>query len=85
MDYFLKWAIPGIYFFYFGLFNKVDIELNLSKTGFEPRITGVRSNHSTNWAANNMDLDLPLTLWSGYDKAEVYYGCSDSISIRSDR
>ena len=52
---FLKRAIPGLFFLYFRLFNTVDKQLNvryksLPITGSEPRISGVGSNQSTNWA-----------------------------------
>ena len=47
-----KWAIPGLFFLYFRLFNTVDIKQMLDKsllmTGIEPRISGVEGDRSTN-------------------------------------
>ena len=40
--FFKKWANPGLFFFYFRLFNTM--------TGFEPRISGIGSDRSANWA-----------------------------------
>ena len=51
--FFKKWTNSGLFFFYFHLFNTVDSKLvisSLPKTGFEPRTSGVGSDHSTNWA-----------------------------------
>ena len=49
-----KSAIPGLSFLYFRLFNTVDINkcmINvLPMTAFEPRISGVGGDCSTNWA-----------------------------------
>ena len=49
-----KWVIPGLFFLYFRLFNTVDckqmFDKSLPMTGFEPRISGVGGNRSTNWA-----------------------------------
>ena len=49
-----KWTIPGLFFLYFRLFNTVDSEQMFDKslpmTGFEPRISGVGGDRSTNWA-----------------------------------
>ena len=54
---FFKWAIPGLFFLYFCLFNtqltanKCSIyKYFLPMTGFEPQTSGNRSNCSTNWA-----------------------------------
>ena len=53
----LKMGYSDLFFFYFRLFNKVYSRLtnvllykNSPMTGFEPRISEVGSNHSTNWA-----------------------------------
>ena len=45
-----KWAISGIFFVYFCLFNKFYGKKTLLMAGFEPWISGVRSNRSTNCA-----------------------------------
>ena len=51
VDMFFKWAIPGLFFLYFRLFNTVDNEY-MNKispmTGFELRTSVVGSNRSTN-------------------------------------
>ena len=51
---FLKnWAIPVLSFFIFvfSIQFAVNVQYNfLPMTAFEPRTSGIRSNHSTNWA-----------------------------------
>ena len=44
----LIWVIPSLSFLYFRLFNKVDSNYNLPMTGFEPRISDVGYDYSTN-------------------------------------
>ena len=54
---FLRWAIPGLFFYL--LFFSIQLQLvdkNLRMLGFEPRISGARSNHSTNRATPNFML-----------------------------
>ena len=53
--YFIKWAILGLFLFYFHLFNTVDSkQVNkcsifiLPMTGFELQISGIGSDRSTN-------------------------------------
>ena len=50
--FFLKWAIPGLFLFYFRLFNTVDNKQMLNKilpmTGVELRTSGIESDRSTN-------------------------------------
>ena len=50
--FFKKWAIPGLFFIYFRLFNTVDNKQMLNKflpmTGVEPRTSGIESHRSTN-------------------------------------
>ena len=52
--FFKKWAIPGLFFIYFHLFNTVDNKQMFNKilpmTGVEPRTSGIESDRSTNWA-----------------------------------
>ena len=49
-----KWAIPHLFFYIFVLALQFTVENVLYKslpmTGFEPRTSGVWSDHSTNWA-----------------------------------
>ena len=56
-DFFLKkWAIPGLFFLYFRLFNTVDnVFMNkfLPMTGFELRTSAVRSDRSTALLSHN--------------------------------
>ena len=40
MGKFSKWAILGLFFLHFRLFNTVDSKLKLPMTGFKPRISG---------------------------------------------
>ena len=54
---FKKWAIPGLFFLYFRLFNTVDSRWKLNvrykclpMIRFEPQTSGVWSDRSTNWA-----------------------------------
>ena len=48
-----RWAIPGLYFLIFVLSIVRLVDKILPMSGFEPQISGVRSNHSTNWATTN--------------------------------
>ena len=56
--FFKKWAIPGLFFFYFRLFNtqltvykcSILIKKILPMTVFEPRTSDIGSHRSTNWA-----------------------------------
>ena len=56
LNYFKKWAIPGLFFFILSFQYTVESKQMffkyeyLSMTGFEPRTSGIRSNSSTNWA-----------------------------------
>ena len=49
-----KWAIPGLFFIYFRLFNTVDNKQMFNKilpmTGVKPQTSGLKSDHSTNCA-----------------------------------
>ena len=56
LESFLKWAIPGLFFF---IFDIVDSEQNLPMIGFEPRISGVGSDPSTNWGTTS-------TIWNHF-------------------
>ena len=61
LDTFLKrWAIPGLFFFnfVFSIIQLVDklVDKILSMTGYEPRISDVGSDHSTNWATTTAQL-----------------------------
>ena len=50
---FFKWAIPGIFFFIFVFSGKRLTDKyaqNIAMSGFEPRISGVGSDHSANYA-----------------------------------
>ena len=55
-------AIPGLFFFIvvFSIIQLVDnvVDEILPMRGFEPRISGVRSDHSTNWATTTAHLLL---------------------------
>ena len=51
---FLKMGHSGLFFLYFRLFNKTFdskqmFDKSLPMTGFEPRISGVGGDRSTNW------------------------------------
>ena len=52
--FFKKWAIPGLFFIYFRLFNTVDNKQMFNKilpmTGVKPRTSGFESDRSTNCA-----------------------------------
>ena len=52
--FFKKWAIPGLFFIYFRLFNTVDNKQMLNKilpmTGVKPQTSCIESDRSTNWA-----------------------------------
>ena len=47
-----KWVIPGLFFLYFRLFNTVDckqmFDKSLPMTEFEPQVSGVGGDRSTN-------------------------------------
>ena len=62
----LKWAIPGLFFLYFRLFNTVDskqiFDKSLPMTEFEPRIFGVGGDRPTNWATTTAQSILNLEL-----------------------
>ena len=64
---FSKWAILGIFFFIFvfSIEQLVDklVDKILPMTGFEPWISGVRSDHCTNRATTNAHLWLLFTSW----------------------
>ena len=52
--FFKKWAIPGLFFFYFRLFNTqltvYKCSILITRTGLEPRTSDIGSDRSTNWA-----------------------------------
>ena len=65
MCFFTKWAIPGLFFLYFRLFNTQLTVYNcsilikkLTKTGFEPWTFVIGSDRSTNWATTTSHLHL---------------------------
>ena len=64
--FYKKWAIPGIFFLYFRLFNTVDgkqmFDISLRMTGFEQQISGNESNRSTNQATTTLIVFLFLKL-----------------------
>ena len=44
-----KWAIPGLFFLYFRLFNSKHVHYKiLPMTVFDPRTSGIGSDHSAN-------------------------------------
>ena len=48
---FFRWAIPGLFFFIF-MYSLIELEGKiLSMSGFEPQMSGVGSNRTTNGAA----------------------------------
>ena len=49
-----EWAIPGPFFFIL-VFSIHLIVNNLPMTGFKPRISGVGSDRSSNWAKTTAD------------------------------
>ena len=59
---FIKWAIPGLFFIYFCLFNTVDNKQMFNKilpmTGVKPRISGIGIDRSTNWATTTSQKTL---------------------------
>ena len=74
-----KWAIPGLFFIYFRLFNTVDNKQMFNKilpmTGVEPRTSGIGSDRSTNWAATTSQQGLNLwpIFWRFNDRSVVLH------------
>ena len=69
---FFKWAIPGLFFLYFPIFDTVDSEyiyIFSPMTWIEPRTSGVRSNRSTKWDTTTA---LP-NIWCERYFSNVYF------------
>ena len=84
---FKKWANPSLLFFIFSPFYVIQLkDKYLPMLGFEPRISGVWSDHSANWAtttANSGDrvqIDVPC-----YQGAKPEVPFTSSCSIRESK
>ena len=59
LGYFLKMGLSRPLLLYFRIFNIVDSNWSikfLPMTGFEPRTSGIKSDHSTNWATTTSQI-----------------------------